>query len=103
MVTDVSALRYIVFYLNTDVAQYLSDGTRIDTHDGDIYRSLTEAKESAMKAIKAKHCTRFIIGVFVWDAQAERMGISMVETFGFRNDKKNPEQLDLFTNTIERK
>ena len=103
MVTDVSALRYIVFYLNPDVAQYLSAGTRIDTHDGDIHRSLSEARELAMDAIKNKLCTRFIIGVFVWDALAERISISAVESYGFRNDKKIPEQLVLFTNTVERK
>jgi hypothetical protein len=94
-------LRYIVFLLNPDVAQFLSDGRRIDTHDGNIYCNLQDAKEYAQECIKDKDCTRFAIGVFVLDKEAERMEISHIETFGFRNDKKNVNQLELFSQLPE--
>lgn len=88
-------LRYIVFLLNPDTQQYLS-GRRVDTHDGEIFRSLKEAKDYAIKSIDEHHCTRFAIGVFVIDQLAECMIITSIETFGFRNDKKIVNQLELF-------
>ncbi|NCB70076.1 MAG: hypothetical protein EOM47_14700 [Bacteroidia bacterium] len=88
-------LRYIVFMLNPDVQQYFGN-KRIDTHDGEIFSSHKEAKEYAIDAIGQKLCTRFVIGMFVLDAQSNSMTISCVETFGFRNDKKNVTQLSIF-------
>jgi hypothetical protein len=90
-------IRYIVIQLNPDALQYMSTGERIDTHDGNIFCSLNDAKEDALKSIESKDCTRFAIGMFVIDLQAERMSISILETFGFRNDKKNINQLALFS------
>ena len=90
-------IRYIVIQLNTETYQYLSTGEKIDIHDGNIYCSLHDAKEYALKGIESKDFTRFAIGVFVMDIQAEIMSISIVETFGFRNDKKNVNQLSLFS------
>lgn len=95
--TKVENIRYIVMQLNPDTAQYMSTGERIDTHDGDIFSNLYDAREYATEAIKTRDCTRFAIGMFVMDFQAERMSISVVETFGFRNDKKNINQLSLFS------
>lgn len=92
-------LRFIVFMLNPDIPQYLKD-RRIDTHDGEIFCSIEDAKDYADKALNDKLCTRIVIGVFVMDAQCERMGISCVETFGFRNDKKNTYQLDIFKSKL---
>jgi hypothetical protein len=92
---DSKDLRYIVFLLNTESQQYFGK-QRIDTHDGIIFCSLMNAKEYAVDAINCKECTRFIIGLFVLDPLNETMGISSIETFGFRNDRKNPSQLDLF-------
>lgn len=89
-------IRYIVMLLNPDTYQYMSNGERIDTHDGNIFCKLTDAREYACEAVESKLCTRFAIGMFVIDMQAERMNISVVETFGFKNDKKNPNQLSLF-------
>tara|TARA_R110002050_G_scaffold174876_5_gene307825 strand:- start:806 stop:1063 length:258 start_codon:yes stop_codon:yes gene_type:complete len=82
--------------LNPDTQQYSSTGERIDTHDGNIFCNIEDAKEYAQEAIDDKQCTRFAIGTFVMDLQRENMTISLVETFGFRNDKKNVSQLSLF-------
>lgn len=95
---DPQDLRYIVFMLNPNTQQYFGN-KRINTHDGKIFCSLSDAKEYAVDAIEDNHCTRFAVGVFVLDKQSETMGISSVETFGFRNDKKNINQLDLFQST----
>lgn len=94
---DVKDLRYIVFLLIPETQQYLGD-QKIDTHEGTVFCSLKEAKEYAAKSIKDQYCSRFVIGVFVLEKDAESMGISSVETFGFRHDKKNVSQLDLFKN-----
>jgi len=94
---DISSLRYIVFLLNTEVQQYLSDGRRIDTHQGEILCSLPDAQKYATSAIENNECTRYVIGLFCLDPPAETMGISMIETYGFKNDKKNSHQLELFT------
>lgn len=96
MNTDSKNIRYIVMMLNPDTYQYTSDGKRIDTHEGEIFSSLKEAREYANDAIDDKLCTRFAIGMFVFDKQSERMSISCVETFGFKNDKKYVNQLELF-------
>ena len=93
---DSKNIRYIVMMLNPDIQQYMSTGERIETHDGEIFSSLEDAKEYAMDSIEQKLCTRFSIGLFVFDKQSERMSISCIETFGFRNDKKNINQLTLF-------
>jgi hypothetical protein len=93
---DAKDIRYIVMMLNPDAHQYTSSGERIDTHDGEIFSNLKDAREYALDSINSKQCTRFAIGMFVFDSQAEKMSISMVETFGFRNDKKSTDQLDLF-------
>lgn len=89
-------IRYIVFLLVPEFQSYTSDGRRIDKHDGEIFSSLIDAKEYAVNAIKDKLCTRFVIGSFVIENQTERIGIYCIETYGFRNDKKNLDQLELF-------
>lgn len=94
---DSKNIRYIVMMLNPDTQQYMSTGERIDTHDGEIFSCLNDAKEYAMQTIEEKLCTRFSIGMFVFENQSERMSISCIETYGFRNDKKNINQLTLFT------
>jgi hypothetical protein len=95
---NISNIRYIVFMLNPDVQQYTTSGAKIETHDGEIFCSLKEAQEYANDAIDDKLCTRFAIGMFVYEPQAQQMSISMVETFGFKNDRKNVNQLEIFDN-----
>jgi hypothetical protein len=93
---NISNIRYIVFMLNPDVQQYTSSGAKIETHDGEIFCSLKEAQEYANDALNDNLCTRFAIGMFVYEPQAQQMSISMVETFGFKNDRKNVNQLEIF-------
>lgn len=96
---DAKDLRFIVFLLVTDFASFNSSGA-IDKHDGEIFCSLEDAKEYATDAVKDGLCNRFVIGRFVVDINLSRMGITGVETFGFRNDRKNINQLDLFSNVV---
>jgi len=93
---EIENLRYIVFMLDTESQSFLSDGRSIDKHIGVIECNLKDARDYAMDALKNKLCTRFVIGKFVLDPQAENMCISAVETYGFKKDKSNPEQLELF-------
>lgn len=92
---DAKDLRYIVFLLNPEVPQFLAH-RNVETHDGEIFCSLKEAKEYATKAIDDQYCTRFVVGMFVLNKDAEVMRISSVESFGFRHDRKNISQLTLF-------
>lgn len=94
---DTKNLRFIVFLLNPNTQQYMLNGDRIDTHDGEIFSSLKDAKEYAEDSIKSKQCTRFVIGFFVFGNQSERISISCVETYGFKNDKKDIDKLTLFS------
>lgn len=86
-VYDIRNLRYILFMIDSDHKQ----------HEGEIFTSLQEAKEYAADAIKWNLCTKYIIGLFVLDIKEQRMGISHIETFGFKGDKKDLNQLELFT------
>jgi len=89
-------LRYIVFLLNPGM-QYNCDGSKINCHDGFIFRSAEEARQYAREAIADKECTRFIIGSFVWDPLDSMMMIHCVETYGFKGDRKPITQLSLFS------
>jgi hypothetical protein len=93
---DAKDLRYIVFMIDPNDHQY-PEGKKVDCHMGEVFCNLNDAREYAQDAIKEKFCTRFIIGLFLLDPNAERMGISDVESFGFRHDKKNVNQLQLFS------
>lgn len=82
--------------LCTDTDQYTAGGDKIDTHDGAIFCDMEAAKEYAEDAVANNLCTRFTIGRFVLDPLSEKTYISEIETFGFRKDKKNINQLKLF-------
>lgn len=84
----------IVFLLDTETQKLRNE--RIDAHDGQIFSHINDAREYALNAIKDKLCNKFVIGTFYLDTQMQRMSISNIESFGFRNDKKNAYQLDLF-------
>jgi hypothetical protein len=81
--------------LNPDMPQYASDGRKFDNSSGEIFTSITEARDYALDAIECKLCTRFVIGVFMLDSNT-RMIITSIETFGFKHDKKNVNQMKLF-------
>lgn len=93
---EANKLRYIVFKLDTNAEQYMSDGTRVELHSGTIHSSLKDAREDALEAIASNDANRFIIGTFYLEPEHERMEISCVETHGFKNDRKNITQLSLF-------
>lgn len=101
MKNKIEQIKYIVFMLETNVPRRLSDGQKIDVHEGAIFNSLKEAEEYANDAVKHHLCNRFVIGLFVIDDDVirypqERIDISLVETYGFKKDVKHIGQLDLF-------
>lgn len=89
-------LRYIVMLLNTDIRQYTSDGQKVDTHDGYIFSSIADAREYCYECIEENYCDKFVIGVTTFDPNTRTNTISLIETHGFKNDRKNIEQLQLF-------
>jgi len=79
--------RYILFLIDSKIKQ----------HDGIIFCSYKEAREYAADCLKDNwFCDKAVIGMFSLDTQAKEMRITMVETIGFKADKKNVHQLDLF-------
>jgi len=78
--------RYILFLIDTKFKQ----------NDGRIFCSYKDAKEYASDCISDKYCDKAVIGMFSLNTQAKEMFISMVETIGFKGDKKNVNQLELF-------
>jgi hypothetical protein len=79
-------LRYIIFLIDS----------KIKEHDGKIFCSLNEVKNYAHDCINDNYCDKIIIGMFYNDINLKEMNITMVETIGFTNDKKNINQLQLF-------
>jgi hypothetical protein len=79
-------LRYIVFLIDSKVKE----------HDGKVYCSIDDAREYAQDVIDEKYANKAVIGMFYMDQNAEIMSITMVDTIGFKGDKKNVNQLTLF-------
>lgn len=80
-------LRYIVFLLDSKVKE----------HDGKIFCSLPDARQYAIEAIDENYCDKAVVGMFVMQSHAKEMTITMIETMGFAKDKKDANQLVLFT------
>lgn len=79
--------RYILFLIDSKIKQ----------HDGIIFCSYKEAREYAADCLKEGwFCDKAVIGMFSMDTEAKEMRITMVETIGFKGDKKNVNQLELF-------
>jgi len=70
--------------------------SKFKEHDGKIFCSYKDAKEYANNCILEKYCDKIVVGMFSLNTQSKEMIISMVETIGFANDKKNANQLELF-------
>lgn len=83
---ELSNCRYILFLIDS----------KIKDHDGKIFCSLSDAREYAKDTIKEKYADKAVVGMFVWNEQAREMLITMVETIGFKGDKKDAIQLKLF-------
>lgn len=82
----VENLRYIVFLIES----------KFKEHDGMVFASLTEAREYCKSTIKKQYADKLVIGSFVMEQNASEMFINTIETYGFKGDKKNTEQLKLF-------
>lgn len=78
--------RFIVFILDS----------KYKDHSGSVFCTLKDAKEYAKEYISEEFGDKAIIGMFVWDKNAKEMGISYVESIGFKGDKKQTNQLSLF-------
>lgn len=79
--------RYILFMLDS----------KYKDHDGKIFCSYQEAREYASDCLAEEwYCNKAVIGMFTIDTQAREMLITMVETIGFKGDKKRVQQLQLF-------
>lgn len=79
--------RYILFLIDS----------KHKSHDGIIFTSYAEAKEYAIGCLDGIYANKAVIGFFSMDTNAKEMLISCVETIGFKGDKKNINQLELFT------
>jgi hypothetical protein len=79
MENTVESLRYILFLIDSKIKQ----------HDGKIFCSYNEAKQYASDCIKDNYSDKAVIGMFNLNAKAKEMLITMVETIGFKGDKKN--------------
>jgi hypothetical protein len=78
--------RFIVFILDS----------KYKDHSGSVFCSLKDAKEYAKEYISEEFGDKAVIGMFVWDRNAREVGISHVESIGFKGDKKDVNQLELF-------
>jgi len=89
-------LRYIVFLIDARMPKYFSNGA-INCQDGAIFNNIEDAKEYALDSIDQNSCEKFIIGEFLINTQSQFIGIQNIESFGFKHDKKKPNQLELFS------
>jgi len=78
-------LRFIVFLIDSKFKQ----------HDGKVFKRLSDAREFCRNVIESKDADKIIIGTFTTDGSIES-SITCIETYGFKNDKKQIEQLELF-------
>ncbi|MEI2423175.1 hypothetical protein V6O07_23075 [Arthrospira platensis SPKY2] len=83
---DAKNMRFIVFLIDSKSKE----------HDGYIFCKIDTARRYATDCIDEGYCTHAVVGQFYMDKDLEKMNITMVCTYGFRNDKTNIVQLDLF-------
>lgn len=81
----VENLRYIVFLIDSQFKE----------HDGKIFSDILEAKDFISVCVKENYCDKAVIGLFCMN-ECKEMYISSVETIGFKGDKKDINQLELF-------
>ena len=83
----IEAIRYIVFLIDSKIKQ----------HDGKVFASLDEAREYITGTLDGVYADKAVIGMFVLDYNSRDMLITMIETIGFKGDKKQHHQLELFS------
>jgi hypothetical protein len=93
---DIKNVKWIVIGLDTRNQQYLSDGRRVDVHQGMMFASKFEAAEYGQSLLKDNEIDRFITASVVIDLDVRDIYLNDIETHGFKNDKSNPFQLSLF-------
>jgi len=84
---SVENLRYIIFLIDS----------KIKEHDGKIFCSYKEAKEYASDCIAENYCDKVVMGMFSMSNQEREMLITKIDTIGFAVDKKDLNQLQLFS------
>jgi hypothetical protein len=85
---EATNLRYILFLIDSKHKQ----------HDGKVFCRLQDAKEYAQDCINEQYSDKAVIGMFLMDPNDREMLITMVDTIGFGKDKKDINQLELFSN-----
>ena len=70
--------RYIVLLIDS----------KFKEHNGKIFSSYKEAKEYTKDCINENYCDKVVIGMFD-NRDVKESNISMIETMGFKKDKKN--------------
>lgn len=83
---DIKNLRYIVFLIDS----------KMKDHDGKIFCLLKDAREYAFDIVDGIYADKAVIGMFYLNAEEQEMIITMVQTIGFKGDKKDVNQLELF-------
>lgn len=83
---NVLNVRYIVFLIDS----------KIKDHDGKIFTSYNDAKDYVKSVINSYYSDKAVIGMFLLNQNLKEMNISHIDSIGFKNDKKDINQLSLF-------
>ncbi|NJN27170.1 MAG: hypothetical protein HC819_14920 [Cyclobacteriaceae bacterium] len=80
------SLRYILLLIDSKIKQ----------HDGKIFIDFNEARQYAIDCINENYSDKAVIGMFALDHNSKESLITLVETIGFKGDKRDVNQLQLF-------
>lgn len=69
--------------------------SKYKSHDGKLFSSFRDAKLFCAEAIQEHMADKYVIGT-VNIGPGSESNICLIETYGFKNDKKSFEQLDMF-------
>jgi hypothetical protein len=71
--------------------------SRYKQHDGKVFVSYADAKKWVNELMEDEwYCDKAVIGMCCFEPHSREELITMVETIGFKNDKKHTAQLELF-------
>ena len=83
---QIENLRYIVFVIDS----------KYKSHDGKIFSSVEEAREFVVDTMDYDYGDKAVIGCFHLDKDHKEMLITHIDSVGFKGDKKNINQTQLF-------
>lgn len=83
---EAEKLRYIVFVIDS----------KYKSHDGKIFSSVEEAREFVVDTMHYDYGDKAVIGCFYLDKDSKEMLITHIDSIGFKGDKKNINQTQLF-------